>query len=180
AFRVLLAVLATGLLIVLVGSLVLYAGGATWLANHFLGAAVAKLPGTTLRVRSVGGTLFTGLVVHDLVLDRGAAGAPLHVDEVRRRYQLPAVLQRDIAIDEVRIIQPSVSIFQLRDSSWNFLPPVPKTGSPSTGPGRTIRIDLLSVSRGQATVQFLGGRAGPTLRVEDLELRARDVRVGAD
>lgn len=180
AFRVLLGVLATGLLLVLVGSLVLYAGGATWLANHFLGVAVAKLPGTTLRVRSVGGTLFTGLVVHDLVLDRGAAGAPLHVDEVRVRYHLPAVLQRDIAIDEVRIIRPSVSLFQLRDSSWNFLPPVPKTGSPSTGPGPTIRIELVSVSRGQATVQFLGGRAGPTLRVEDLELRARDVRVGSE
>ncbi|HTK42349.1 MAG TPA: hypothetical protein VL287_12225, partial [Gemmatimonadales bacterium] len=180
AFRVLLGVLATGLVIALAGGLALYAGGATWIANRLLAAAVRSLPETTFRVRSVGGSLVSGLVLHDLELNRGPVGVPLHVDEVRVRYRLSRVLQHDIAIDQVHVIGPTAGLIQLRDSSWNFLPPVPKAKAQSTAPGRTIRIAVASVSRGQATVRFLGsGPAGSTLRVDDLELRARDLQLGA-
>jgi len=172
AFRVLLGVLATGLVVVLAGVLALYAGGATWLANRVLRAAVAPFPGTTLRVRSVSGNLVTRIVAHDLKLERGPVGVPLHVDEVQARYSLAELLQHDIAIREVRVAGPTASLIQLRDSSWNFLPPFPKrapqANAPSSAPGRSVRIGTVSVSRGQVTVRFLRGPAGSTLRVDDL------------
>jgi translocation and assembly module TamB len=175
-------VLATGLVVVLAGVLALYAGGATWLANRVLRAAVAPFPGTTLRVRSVSGNLVTRIVAHDLKLERGPVGVPLHVDEVQARYSLAELLQHDIAIREVSVAGPTASLIQLRDSSWNFLPPFPKrapqANAPSSAPGRSVRIGTVSVSRGQVTVRFLRGPAGSTLRVDDLEFRARDIRIG--
>lgn len=154
------------------------AGTAAQLIAHYAN----PFTNATIHVGGAGGNWLQTLELHDVTLVPTDAAADTtryaHVDTVRVRYSLPALLRRTLHVREVTLAGPSASLHQRADSTWTLpaLPPSEPAPTDTTAPAFAVRVDAAHLRRGRATAQFYTPRGDSTLRIRGVQLAARDVQ----
>ncbi|MGH7565662.1 MAG: translocation/assembly module TamB domain-containing protein, partial [Gemmatimonadota bacterium] len=159
-------------------------GGLLWLRSPWggefvrgqiedrLGAAVHG----AVRVGRVEGSVLTGIVLHDLVIE-GEDGVPLLKAEIARaRYSLRPFLDQRIAVEELKLIRPEIRLIRGLDERWNFqeifAPREPRKPGPP-GWGSWVRIGAIVIENGLVDVKFENG-GWPLLDWQANEFRGVD------
>ena len=151
--------LGVGCVILALGVLLsLYAGADSWLVNRLAHSAV---PGATIRVGSVGGNYFTGIELRDISLDFTSGEALLQIDTVRARYSLPTLLAGDLALGDLQLIAPAVTLSQSLAGSWNPFPRRSRPNSPKNSSGSPITVEHFSIVRGRVALRHGTGQELP-------------------
>ena len=136
----------------------------------------------TIQVGSAGGNWLQTLELRDVALVPTNPAADTmrwaHIDTVRVRYSLLALLRGTVHLREATIAGPSGTLYQRADSSWELpiMPPTDDAAPADTATGFEIRVDDAQLRRGRLAAHFYTPRGDSTLRVHDLRLGARDLR----
>ncbi len=141
-----------------------------------------------LTIGEVDGNWVSNLTLRDVNLFRLDSTAALpdtirmaHVDSVRLRYALPALLRGTIHVREASAFGPQVAARQQPDSTWDLLQPFATEAPQDTAQAAfTFRVDQLRVEDGRATAAFYNPRRDSTLHVRGLHVRAEGLLIGPD
>jgi translocation and assembly module TamB len=161
ALRVLLFIVAAGVLLVVGALIALHAGADTWVVNSLVRRVV---PGATSSVGDVAGNYFSGIELRDVRVVRDGGAAPWQCDTIRASYDLRKLLSGDITIHRVQLIDPLVALHQSSTGSWNPFPSPKKPGAagPRSRPPAVV-IQQFSIIGGMASVRSV--RPGDPLAV---------------
>jgi hypothetical protein len=161
ALRVLLFIVAAGVLLVVGALIALHAGVDTWVVNSLVRHVV---PGATSSVGDVAGNYFSGIELRDVRVVRDGGAAPWRCDTIRASYDLRKLLSGDITIHRVQLIDPLVALHQSSTGSWNPFPSPKKPGAagPRSRPPAVV-IQQFSIIGGMASVRSV--RPGDPLAV---------------
>ncbi|TVQ10181.1 MAG: translocation/assembly module TamB [Balneolaceae bacterium] len=144
-------------------------------------AANNQLNGT-LTIESIRGDLWNHLLITGIRLqgDPGPdeAGTPgpdiLRTDTLQIRYSLGALFRKTLKIDEIRLVNPVISLKEHADSTWNverLIPPAEKTDEePGELPVR-LEFDLIDLKNGLITVESARLLPDTTLRLDEIDLQ---------
>ncbi|HEY9175974.1 MAG TPA: AsmA family protein [Verrucomicrobiae bacterium] len=132
---------------------------------------------------------FSQVVLRDLKVVPKGAEPLLTAAEVRARYRLMAILGGNIAVEEVAIVNPTVTLVENADGTSN-LDPILKSQQPPTGkpdstsgakPSAPPALDIKSVKLSNATVRrtqnFKGG-GRDVLELSGVNLTLSDLKNG--
>lgn len=176
----------TGLLLVGLLLLVLQTDtGATRVAQ-FLAPRVNPMSNTTLSVEQASGNWIQSLRLTNVSLTRpdsasGRSVSMAHIDTLAVQYRLGALLQGRLHLTSVSVDAPSIRMQQDPDSTWDWARLVPQSEAApddTSAAAMSVQIDRLHVGRGQFSAAFYAGGRDSIARVQELELRARDVHLG--
>jgi uncharacterized protein involved in outer membrane biogenesis len=131
---------------------------------------------------------FSQVVLRDLKVVPKGADPLLTASEVRARYSLMAILRGNIAVEEVAVTAPVITLVQNADGTSN-LDPILKSQKPAgqkeTQPARTasatLNLDIKSVKLSNATVrqtENLKGGGRDVTEVSNLNLTLSDMKNG--
>ncbi|PYR44042.1 MAG: hypothetical protein DMF95_24435 [Acidobacteria bacterium] len=115
-------------------------------ANRYLAA--------TLTVGRLDGSIFRGLQLGDISLDRNGH-ALVRIEEVSLTYSIRELFQRGVVIRSVRLMRPYVAGARLPDGRWDLAALIKREsrdGGP-TGPGRSIEIQSIEVIDGRVSLR---------------------------
>lgn len=133
------------------------------------------LPGdASATVGRVSGGVLRSLTIDTLVIHRGTGDTALVADRVRVGYDLRAILSHHLALREVALDNPRVTLTRIGDSTWAFLPAPTIAGDTVPAPW-LITIDRLTVTNGSLTAPLSPDSA---YRITGAGLTARDLRLG--
>ncbi|WP_457652109.1 translocation/assembly module TamB domain-containing protein [Rhodocaloribacter sp.] len=169
-----------GLALVLAGTVL--ALRTEWGATHAVRFALDRLDlfeGARVEVGRAGGTVFTRLALYDVRLVREDGTPLVHVDTLAARYRLWPLLRKELRLDSVAVVRPVVTMRQEADGSWDLVNALPldTTAADTAAGGFRIRLDAATLRSGRAEARFFAPDRDSLLRVEDLALRLRDVRL---
>ena len=88
----------------------------------------------TLEIGALRGSLFSSLVLRDVVLRDRAGMEVVHLDEVRLGYDLTTLLTKRLVVQYVHFVHPRATLVQDPEGQWNLshvLSPASPTGPPS-------------------------------------------------
>ena len=175
--------LGTVVLLVGLALLVLQTETGATAAIQFLAPRVNPMTNTTLSVEQASGNWVRSLRLTNVSLTRpdSASGEPVtmaQLDTLAVRYRLGALLQGRLHLTSVALSDPSVTMRQTADSTWDWVRRLPlQSETPDTSAGMPIRIDRLGVDDGQFSAVFHAEERDSTARVRDLELTAQDLQL---
>src|SRR5262245_30347160 len=89
----------------------------------------------TLEIGALRGSLFSSLVLRDVVLRDRAGMEVAHLDEVRLGYDLATLLTQRLVVQYVHFVHPQATLVQDPEGQWN-LSRVLSPGSPARHPHR--------------------------------------------
>ncbi|WP_456429198.1 translocation/assembly module TamB domain-containing protein [Rhodocaloribacter sp.] len=169
-----------GLALVLAGAVL--ALRTEWGATHVVRFALDRLDlfeDARVEVGRAGGTVFTRLALYDVRLVREDGTPLVHVDTVTVRYRLWPLLRKELRLDSVAVVRPVVTMRQEADGSWDLVNALPldTTAADTATSGFRIRLDAATLRDGRAEARFFAPGRDSLLRVEDLALRLRGVRL---
>jgi translocation and assembly module TamB len=161
-----------------------------WLRHLVVRQATAAINGT-VEVGGISGSLFRDVTLHGVVVSQG--GRPtLEIPALSARYDVVQMLFGRMAVDELILFNPSISIVQERDG-WNIARLIrTRQQGPEEAP-RSLAIGQIRVVDGRASVQQAGSRvrsfddvtvdasmrlASPNLTLSVGRLSARDLATG--
>ncbi|MFU8859579.1 MAG: translocation/assembly module TamB domain-containing protein [Cyclonatronaceae bacterium] len=150
--------------------------------NQIESAASTQLQGS-LSIGAVEGDLWNHLLMTGIRLQGesvadvagGAATNILVADTLQIRYSLGALFRKTVKIDELRIVNPVISLREYADSTWNverLLPP----GEPDEDPTSEklpvkLEFDLIELINGLVLAESARLFPDTTLRVNEIHLR---------
>ena len=148
--------------------------------NQIETAANEQLQGT-LSLGSVEGDLWNHLLITGIRLqgdtgpdEAGTDGADILVaDTLQIRYSLGALIRRTVKIDELRIVNPVISLKEYADSTWNverLIPPADEEPADSELPVR-LEFDHIELINGLIYAESARLLPDTTLRVDEINLR---------
>jgi translocation and assembly module TamB len=151
--RTLLALLASAVVLALVGLLALRVGAGTRAVNRVL-STVKLPPGLTISAGNVKSNGFTWVEARDLRLSHGQGRLTLSVDRLRGRYDVLSLLSGRIVVHDLQLTRPRL-VIQRRSDHSPELPKVPlrKTNSPDSKPP-VISIRGINVIAGAFLLRF--------------------------
>jgi autotransporter translocation and assembly factor TamB len=137
----------------------------TWVSDNIQG---------TVEIGALRGSLFSSLVLRDVVLRNRAGAEVARWDELQLAYDLTALLSKRLRIRHVRLTRPRLTLTQEADGAWN-LTQMFTSSAPATTEGGdlplAIVLEQLQISDGQLALSI------PSLpgvqRVEGLQVRLR-------
>ncbi|MEX2400889.1 MAG: translocation/assembly module TamB domain-containing protein [Rhodothermales bacterium] len=100
------------------------------------------------------------------------------VDTLRVRYNLLSLLRKTIHLTEVRLSHPVLHARRDPDGTWDLLSPFGRDTT-ATASSITVQIDDISMDGGGLTARPSAATPDSSFRIEQLGLRAHDIRVGA-
>ncbi|MEQ1911168.1 MAG: hypothetical protein ABMA15_20280, partial [Vicinamibacterales bacterium] len=106
----------------------------------------------TLSLGRVNGSLLRGIELEDVTLSRDGE-AMVVVDRARVTYGLRELYNQGTTIRSITLERPRIVLRQRPDGRWNFSDLVRRSGPPSSGPGRRVRIDSIEVHDGRVSLQ---------------------------
>jgi translocation and assembly module TamB len=176
-----LVALVLGLVVVLL--LVLQTGpGARWAVN-----LVARLANpyedAVLQVGDVEGTWVGSLALYDVQLLGEDGTSMARVDTLALGYDLLPMLRQRFHLAEVRVVGPQVHARQGADGSWDLMAPFAEAPEPDTAAAPfagVVEVDRVVVRDAAFTAAFYAPERDSTLRVHDVNVRARDIAYGPD
>ncbi len=173
-----------GTVVVLVGLvlLVLQTETGATAAVQFLAPRVNPMTNTTLSVEQASGNWVRSLRLTNVSLTRPDSASGEHVtmaqiDTLAVQYRLGALLRGRLHLTSVALSDPSVTMRQTADSTWDWVRLAPQSEAPDTSAGMPIRIDRMRLNNGQFNAVFHAEGRDSTARVRDLELKARDLQL---
>lgn len=119
-----------------------------------------------LTIGRLDGNLLTGVTLHDVRIRQDGRDV-LVAERVAVRYAIRRVITNRIAIDEVRLIHPAITLVET-EGGWNVAsllePP-----APGTPPGdRTVAIDAIDIDEGLVRVErFQSPDRHPAVRIPE-------------
>lgn len=136
-----------------------------------------------VRLESVSGDPFSGVTLHGFALE-GPDGVPLvAADSVRVSYSLQPFFDKQVVIDEVRLVRPEINLVREPDGRWNFQtiwkPRPEEPPSPEPGWGSVVRIGELTIVDGTVDVR-LAQQRWPVLDWETNRFEAFDATMSMD
>src|SRR6267378_8014500 len=92
----------------------------------------------TLEIGALRGSLFSALVLRDLVLRDRAGLEVAHLDEVRLEYDLTTLLTQRLVVQHVHVVHPQATLVQDPGGQWNLSRILSPTSpaSPASAPER--------------------------------------------
>src|SRR4029453_10068007 len=97
----------------------------------------------TIEMGAVRGSLWSSLVLHDVVLRDRQGAVVAHLEGVRLGYDLTALLSKRLVVQRVHLVRPQATLVQASGGQWN-LSPVLSPGSPA----RALPVPERTASRG--------------------------------
>ena len=152
-------------------------------AAQWLAASANPLPNTQLTVERASGNWLRSLRLTGVTLTRpdtsdGVAVRMARIDTLEARYRLWPLLRGRLHVDRLSVAGPAVTLRQAADSSWDWarvLPPS-EPAPDDTSAAMPIRLDTLRVAQGTFAAAFYAGGRDSTARINDLQVRARDLQ----
>ena len=100
------------------------------------------------------------------------------IDTFRIRYNLLALLRKEVHMREITFDRPVLSARQRPNSTWDLLEPFAREDTAAAGEAAfSFRIDALHITDGELFAVYDPPGADSVLRAENLNVRARDVRI---
>ncbi len=133
---------------------------------------------------------FSQIVLRDLKIVPKGAEPLLSAGEVRARYSLMSIIGGNIVVEEVAIMNPTITLVENADGTSNLDPILKsqqqksaekKEPTPSTKSSATLSLDIKSVKLSNATVRQtrnLKGGGRDVLEVSSLNLTLSDLKNG--
>src|SRR5262245_4513167 len=97
----------------------------------------------TIEMGAVRGSLWSSLVLHDVVLRDRQGAVVAHLDEVRLGYDLTALLSKRLVVQRVHLVRPQATLVQASGGQWNLSHVL----SP-TSPARALPVPERTARRG--------------------------------
>src|SRR5262249_47976879 len=98
----------------------------------------------TLKVGTLRGSLFSSLVLRNIVLHDRQGAEIAHLDEVRLEYDLKKLLTKRLVIHRIDIVHPQITLVQESEGTWNLnrvlLPSPEPAPAPAVGAGPPVAI----------------------------------------
>jgi len=177
-------------LLILVGTVLLALqteSGAT-AAAQWLTSVANPLPNTQLTVERASGSWVRSLRLTNVTLartDSPDGPALAHVDTLNARYHLLPLLRGRLHVERLTVDGPAVTMRQAADSTWDWgrvlaaMGPSGPAPAPDTSAGLALQVDSIRVDRGTFAAVFYAEARDSTARIQNLQLRARDVQSAA-
>lgn len=128
---------------------------------------------------------FSQLVLRDVKLTPKGADTLLTAGLVRARYSLLSIIRGNIAVDEVTVESPVITVVQNADGSSNLDPltkgQTPKKEEPQAKPSKPAQIDIKTVTVKNATIRQtkkLKGGGQNTVELSNLNLNLANLKNG--
>lgn len=171
-----------GGVLLLLGALLLFLQtetGAT-AAAQFLADRVNPLPGTEITIERASGSWIRSLRLTNVSLTRtdsttGQEIPMAHVDTLAAEYRLGALLDGRLHLTDVSVAEPTVTMRQAPDSSWDWGRVLPTSSEPDTTSAMPIQVDRARLTRGSLTAEFYADDRDSTAQVHDIRLLAHDL-----
>lgn len=149
---------------------------------------VGKAINADLVVADIELSPFSQVVLRDLKLTPRGAETLLTAGEVRARYSLMAILRGNIAVDEVAIVDPTITLIENADGTSNLdpllksaKPAEQKEAKPAGKPSPPPSLDIKSVKLNNVTIRQtkkLKGGGSDVIELTGVNLAASDIRNG--
>lgn len=177
---VVVSVLVVLLLLVLV---LLQTNWAAQRVGQFAVGVIDPFNDAELQVDRVGGTFITRLELDGVRLVKTNDGPQREetlasIDTLRVRYSLLGLLRGRVSISELEVTNPSVSMEQQPDGSWDLMNIFPESDEPDTTSAFTLELDRVTLNNGSVEARFYAPDRDSTLVLSDLNLRAGNVEIG--
>lgn len=160
--RVVLFLVAGGVLLLLSALLILRAGADVRLVNSLAGRVI---PGTTASVADVAGNYFSGVELRGVRIVRNDGVVLLQCDTARIGYSLRQLLSDRITIRRIQLIGPVVTLHQSDTDDWKLFPPQPRKRPGPPGKDRGPVIQEFSIVRGIANFRSARDHSALTVRL---------------
>ncbi|NBC00607.1 MAG: hypothetical protein GVY15_07085, partial [Bacteroidetes bacterium] len=156
-----------------------------WGAERLKRAIVAQaqvFDDAELQIGSLSGSLLRSLTLTDVALIHPEGRTLVRVDSLQARYRLAPLLAGHIALDDVSVTRPSVTMTQDADGAWDLVEALPlEPDTTASEPfGYTVSLAAFQLTGGHATARFFQAEQDSTLEVSNLRLQLRDVQYSAD
>ena len=135
-----------------------------------------------LQVGRLSGSLLRSLTLTDVALVDAEGQTMARVDSLHARYRLAPLLRGHIALHEVSITRPVVTMTQDADGAWDLVEALPLDPDATDDEpfAYTVALAAFQLTDGRATARFFHPEQDSTLEVADVRLLLRDVQYSAD
>jgi autotransporter translocation and assembly factor TamB len=142
------------LLLLVVAALLVAETG--WAKNRIRGLIIRQANqylSATLNIGRLEGSLFRGLELGDITLDRDGRTL-VKIDEVALSYSIRELVQQGVTIRRVRLTRPYVAARKMEDGRWDLAALVKRESREQerTGPNRPIRVQSIEIVDGHVSL----------------------------
>lgn len=167
---------ALGTLVVLVVALYFIVTSSAFFRGFIL-PRVGQALNAAVTVREAEIHPFSSIVLRDLTVTVNGAAPVFTAPAVIARYNLRAILGGQIAVDEVAVVSPRVTVIENGDGSSNLPVPPPAAKSAPAGKASTPVVDIKSIRLENATIRYV--RPGETIELTQVNFAVTDIKNGA-
>ena len=132
------------------------------LLGHTASAWLSRRLNGTLEIGALRGSLFSSLVLRDVVLRDRRGAEVARLDEVQLKYDLRALRPRRLVVQRVDIVRPQATLVQEPGGAWNI---------------DRVLDPLLPARRSPAAARTTGGKLPVAIVVERIQIHAGQVAV---
>lgn len=155
-----------------------------WGAERVKHAVLDRLTlfeGAELQVDRLDGSFVRSLALYDARLVKDDGDVLARLDTLHVRYRLWPLLNGRVHVTEAYVAQPSLSMTQQEDSTWDLFNVLPRDTAEAEAPTTiAVQLDRFRLSEGRATARFYAPERDSSFHMENLNVRAHDVRYGDD
>ncbi len=167
-----------GLVVVLllIGLLVLQSNWGAARFGDFVFGLANPYDSTETTFGKLSGTFLTRVELHDLNLTQPDGSRVVHIDTLRVRYNLLALLGGRIHLRELYLARPIIVAHQSEDGQWDALAPFlsDTTQTDTLKDGMAFQIDELRLTNGELYAEYYNPRRDSVLKANRLNVLAHD------